>query len=586
MKTRIFAALCALCLMAACKPAPLPDNGDTPDAGKEEKGTPVKLNSITNLTPDFISVEQPREELLSGGTAEIVLKPAAILSSGFSPVHVEHIFVHVGDKIYKPLFPDGTSTASSLRVKIDVPSEDFDVVACYSVQQQIIDNGYTMRLENAPAGVQLFGVSPDEKYKYFDCYLLTPDAYTVNKVEFKMGDGSWQDISAVSGCGFARSESFDRVYNVTVRPNLQNVTGDVALRVSGTQHARYKIAYVNADAAHIDMNQSDLPSESIDGETVVATLYINDDYYLKGVSSSVASLRPDIVAGCYVRFTMPASDLTLTLDFQNKIPLSVTKGAHISEAKFYDADDIYYGVPTDKVTPGGTVYLFATADTGYKPGEVVVGTQKFQFKHYAYQMYYSAVTTSADAKSVEATVNAVRAYNVAASADIALDAGSLFAQGERVTFTVAVPAGKKVESVSVKAADGSGVSVDFNSPYGSFLMPAQDVSVSATFTDVDSGDTVSVSAEWDDDSFSVRSTTNYDWNFATGFTVAKGTTFYLSVMEYYGYKFYVGVKIGESVNIYPATEDDMSGEYEFGKALVADGDVRIKVGYSENDVRF
>ena len=50
--------------------------------------------------------------------------------------------------------------------------------------------------------------------------------------------------------------------------------------------------------------------------------------------------------------------------------------------------------------------------------------------------------------------------------------------------------------------------------------------------------------------------------------------------------YYVGVKIGENVTIYPAQFDDMMGEYSFGKSLVADDDVIIKVGATEESVSF
>ena len=84
----------------------------------------------------------------------------------------------------------------------------------------------------------------------------------------------------------------------------------------------------------------------------------------------------------------------------------------------------------------------------------------------------------------------------------------------------------------------------------------------------------------------MRSSTNYDWDFAEGFRVDKGSTFYLSVFDDYGEDFYVGVKIGESAVTYHAVEDEDSGEYSFGKALVADGDVIIKVGPTESSVSF
>ena len=60
----------------------------------------------------------------------------------------------------------------------------------------------------------------------------------------------------------------------------------------------------------------------------------------------------------------------------------------------------------------------------------------------------------------------------------------------------------------------------------------------------------------------------------------------MSVTNYEGGMYYVGVKIGENVTIYPAQFDDMMGEYSFGKSLVADDDVIIKVGATEESVSF
>ena len=117
-------------------------------------------------------------------------------------------------------------------------------------------------------------------------------------------------------------------------------------------------------------------------------------------------------------------------------------------------------------------------------------------------------------------------------------------------------------------------------------MPAENVTVTVTYADLPVADQVSVSAVFDEDQYGVSSSTNYDWDFAEGFKIDKGATFYLSVIDYYGENFYVGVKIGETVNIYPATEDEDSGEFSFGKALVANGDVSIKVGPTEASVRF
>lgn len=117
-------------------------------------------------------------------------------------------------------------------------------------------------------------------------------------------------------------------------------------------------------------------------------------------------------------------------------------------------------------------------------------------------------------------------------------------------------------------------------------MPASDVTVSVEYEDLDQSETVSVIANFDEGLYDVSSSTNYDWDFTEGFTVNRGSTFYLSVYNYDGTNFYVGVKTGDTVTIYPADFDDMMGGYSFGKALVADGDVTIKIGASEDEVSF
>ncbi len=65
-----------------------------------------------------------------------------------------------------------------------------------------------------------------------------------------------------------------------------------------------------------------------------------------------------------------------------------------------------------------------------------------------------------------------------------------------------------------------------------------------------------------------------------------GTSFYLTVQNMYGENFWVGVKIGDEVNKYQATEDEDTGEYTFGKSFTATADVKIKVGYSSTSVDF
>lgn len=570
-------------------PDPNPDTEDTTSVPETPKSRAVE---VLNLTPDFIAVSgiEKGGEYETGSEATLTLTPGTILSSGFEAVHMEHIHVHVGDIVYIPEFPspDG-EYIQSLSLKVQIPEDDFEVVACYSGQQQMTEGGYTMYLEDNEY-VRLYGVSHEEQYKYFDCYLLTVDAYTITDVQFKVGDGEWRDVSDVEGCSFSRSEVVENVYSVAIRPDYQNVTGDVTLRVKGEQHGRYTITWENADETYLDMEESVLPSESIDGETVTAELWVHDEYYLNTAEASFPGLELNVISRAYVQFVMPASDVTVTLDILEKIPVYYTESEHVTEAEFYDADDIFYGVPTAIGIPGESVWLFASAEDGYKPVKSVIDNgETFGFESYAPGMYMSEIVIPENARSLSATIETAATYTVSVSdgADIQFDDyNQLYAEGETVSMSIYVPEGQRIEDVVVTDALNNDIPVTMDLPYASFIMPASDVTVSVIYEDVNADEEVSVIAYYDSDIYDVSSSTNWDWDFTEGFTVAKGSTFYLSVYNYEYTMYYVGVQVGDNVTIYPAEFDDMMGEYSFGKAIVADGDVIIKVGATEEEVSF
>ena len=44
--------------------------------------------------------------------------------------------------------------------------------------------------------------------------------------------------------------------------------------------------------------------------------------------------------------------------------------------------------------------------------------------------------------------------------------------------------------------------------------------------------------------------------------------------------------MGDTVTVYPAVEDEDSGEFTFGRSITADADTLIKVGATEAAVQF
>lgn len=281
----------------------------------------------------------------------------------------------------------------------------------------------------------------------------------------------------------------------------------------------------------------------------------------------------------------------VTLDFLSKVPVGYTASEHVVKAQMYDAPDTYYGVPTEIGIPGEDVYLFVNVEEGYKPMTATTDDGKtFNFVYYgpnhAGLPYYCPVTISEGAASMTASVNCEKAWTISSEQVVEFGNGGVYAADETVNFAMQVPAGKQIDTVKAVTASGTEVPVTLDLPYGTLVMPGEDVTVTVTYSDLTAGDTVTVIADYDQDQYGVNSSTNYDWDFAEGFTMDKGATFYLSVIDYYGENFYVGVKVGETVTVYPAVQDEDSGEYSFGKAIVADGNVIIKVRASESAITF
>lgn len=593
MKRNLFlAGIIILASLLACEKNNVPGTKD-PEM--------VQVNEVLNLTPDFIGsvmgveVGQSYE---TGDSLTLELTPGDVLMSGFYAGIMEHIHVHVGDTVYMPEFPKTTEEyVRSLSMKVAVPKKPFGIVVAYAVQQQLTPDGYIMRLEDNNDGIVLYGVSPEQKYKYFDCYLRTPDAYTIEKVEFKMGDGEWQDVTVVNGCKFKRTSSLDWVYIVSIRPDYKNVTGDVTLRVKGSQHARYGIKWLNTEYVKTDIPEgwqpNALPEESIDGEQVGAQFYTIDGYYLDSVSSNIDGLELQCIARSAVLFEMPASDVEITLNFKKKADVSYNGGTHITSAQIYDAKDIYYGVPTSNGIPGEAVYLFANADKGFKPSKAYVSGSDtgYDFVIYGdgidkYQYYAEVVLPEIDGP-FELTSEVVKSY-VASGSNILFDGGHDYAEGELVSFQVYVPSGKTLSGVKVTSSDGKEIECTMDNTKGSFVMPACDVTVVADYADTDPGTIAHISAIYDADEYSIFSQTNpyYQRITSEGMDVPAGTTLYISIVSDYGNPFWVGVKIGETVNYYKATEDPDYGDVSFGKSFVFSADAVIKVGSSEASVKF
>jgi len=579
--------------LASCS---LPDN---PAAGNDPVLQDIVATEVTNISPNFIgsvSGLEAGQKLNKGDEVTLTITAGAWLPFGFDAYNMEHIHVHVGDKVYIPAFPDTADEyAQEVSLTVTIPDKPFSVVVAYAVQQHLKADGYTMHLESNSEGIELLGVSQELKYDYFDCYLRVPEAYTLDKVEFKMGDGEWQNVKSVVGCGLERTDVAN-VYMVTVRPDYQEVTGDVTLRTSGTQHKRSKITWNNTEYIRTDIPEgyqpNILPESAIGGEQVVAQFYTKDDYYLAGATANVDGVTPECRYRAYVVFTMPEQDVEITLDFKEKIPVAYEASSHIAKAEIYSDGDIYYGVPIAKAIPGDYVYLFVSAEPGFKPTKAINDqNEQSDFAIYGEGLdtysYYAPVHVPENATSMTVKAEVVAAHQVSGN-NVVFSGGHSFAAGETVSFTVAVPAGQKIDQVTATDANGTNVPVTMDGTYGTFTMPDADVTVTVTFKEIDPSEQVTITAIYDEDQYRVYSQSEAYYGSITsdGITVPTGTTLYISIQDDYGEPFWVGVKIGDDVQYIQAQEDEDTGEYTFGRSFVFSANSVIKVGASQNAVAF
>ena len=285
---------------------------------------------------------------------------------------------------------------------------------------------------------------------------------------------------------------------------------------------------------------------------------------------------------------MPKSDLTLTFDIKEKKSVSTTTGEHITEALVYNADDVFYGVQIDVAAPEQIVYVFAKAENGYKPYEAKIGDESFEFTYYSPEQYMARVTLPKTEGPYVISTTAIAVYQVseADKQTIQFSEGNLYAENETVEFIVAVPTGKTIDTVTVVDENGVdlGIEVTLNGVYGSFLMPKKNCKVKVTFKDV-STEKATVKGVFDDDLFNIRSSNNYDWNFATGFEIAIGTTINFTVEEFEGTAYYVGIRNGEAEEII-AVKGDEYGDFSYNRTIIVNGNVEIVVSYNQSDIVF
>ena len=236
----------------------------------------------------------------------------------------------------------------------------------------------------------------------------------------------------------------------------------------------YKIDYQTPQHGTVQVPKSASP-----GETVTITATPDTGYMVDTITVNSGQGKVDVTGNTFV---MPASDVVVNVTFKvkpaDKYNVKVeqtTNGSVTAEPTSQEA--------------GKTVNLTVTPNKGYKLGTLTVTDstgQTVQVNNNSFTMPKAEVTVTAT--FVEDT--ATKEYKV--NIDTNIQNGKLSASptsakaGETVNITATANDGFELSSITVKDAQGKSVLVSNNS----FTMPAENVTVSATFNPVDMGEEI------------------------------------------------------------------------------------------------
>ncbi len=231
-----------------------------------------------------------------------------------------------------------------------------------------------------------------------------------------------------------------------------------------------------------DINTSDTVQE---GKTVTIEAAADTGYKIGEVSYEPTSGGTKVTLeaqqdGTYT-FIMPAEAITVAVTFEakatNTVTVTVNGTGGTVVAKTGGAEGTEIAAPVEE---GTEVTLVVTPDTGHELATLTVKDADGEDVPTADGKF----TMPAKAVTVTATFKAVYTITAQTPANGTLNVSKeTAAEGEEITVTATPAGGYRLDGITVTGADGTDVPVTNNK----FTMPAQAVTVTATFTRVTSG---------------------------------------------------------------------------------------------------
>ena len=228
-------------------------------------------------------------------------------------------YIEVSGTMYHPVIEE--AYVQSISIEFTMPSND--VVINLSYGNNVIDNsnGYAVTLEENDY-VSLLGYDPNQKYTQFYSQLIRKAGYKVTSVQYKYGDGEWQNNYG--------SFNIDNLCNLY----LYSITGNVTIKVNGTYTGVRKINYVHPDAI---TTAGTLYTEATEGDVYSLSFKTSTKYTSLGKPTfEGVDVPDDDVTASYFKLTMPSNDITITFPCKENGKITISENADIVSTRIYN----------------------------------------------------------------------------------------------------------------------------------------------------------------------------------------------------------------------------------------------------------
>ena len=551
----------------------------------------IAVESCRNLSPEFLSWN-----VKTGGMymvaypATVTITPGEVLTSGFlrESNHVEHIFLYVDGVCYKPTMPEGVDQCDELTIKFPVKDDIHEIVLAYSVQQHVVENGHTISLED-DSKATLYGVKPGEKYDYIDCYLLPKSkAFRVSDIKAAIGGSSPVSLNSLDGCSY-KYDNETECYRLTIRPNWGNLSGDVVISLLGEEVSLHNITFTGLDKQYVDLGLSTLPSSAYTSDRVYFDFSILPGFYRSSITYTGISAADVTNLGEEFAFNMPDNDVSIAVTFAEKLSISLANALpHATSVSILSQANAYAGIEVEKVAPGDVVYVYAEMERGYRLASASINGGEAIASYEGENGFFVKLTIPETKSPIAVVLNEEAGYYVSTSDRHVTLSKKAQKAGSTFSFIVAPDEGKVTDCVSLKNASGEDVTAALNlaldGNYGSFTMPAYDVTLEVAYRDLDNAK-YSVTAIFDEEDFYIADNSFREFEPNTPYEVEGQLGF--TIYAYEWDEFYYSVKMGDQVVVEPTHVVNEDGEpaSKF-QQIILTGDIIIKVGLSEEDVAF